>query len=161
MYKNPVATLFQAQSLECWLLRARRRNKPESSNSPSVGLGFSRSGFCNSSWAPERRLHGCGPRAWLFRGARDLPGPGIKPVFPVLAGWALYHWATRGDPRAFLWKVTPLPLPEQCLLVHFSSAFPGLGQYYKFCQSGRIKNKQAKLPIMFEWGSHLILCLFK
>ena len=28
----------------------------------------------------------CGTRAWLLRGMWDLPGPGLKPVSPALAG---------------------------------------------------------------------------
>ena len=46
--KNSVTPLFGAQSLECWLFWALRRNKPEFSNSPSVVLGFPSTGFCNS-----------------------------------------------------------------------------------------------------------------
>ena len=33
-----------------------------------------------------RRLSNCGSRAQLLRGMWDLPGPGIKPVSPALAG---------------------------------------------------------------------------
>ena len=32
------------------------------------------------------RLSSCGARAWLLRSMWDLPGPGIEPVSPVLAG---------------------------------------------------------------------------
>ena len=38
------------------------------------------------SQALERRLSSCGARASLLRGTWDLPGPGIKPVSPALAG---------------------------------------------------------------------------
>ena len=38
------------------------------------------------SWAPEHRLSSCGARAQLLRGMWDLPGPGLKPVSPALAG---------------------------------------------------------------------------
>ena len=38
------------------------------------------------SRALERRLSSCGARAKLFRGMWDLPGPGIEPVSPALAG---------------------------------------------------------------------------
>ena len=34
----------------------------------------------------ERRLSSCGAWALLLRGMWDLPGPGLEPVFPALAG---------------------------------------------------------------------------
>ena len=42
-------------------------------------------GSCGS-WALERRLSSCGARAQLLCGMWDLPGPGLEPVFPALAG---------------------------------------------------------------------------
>ena len=44
--------------------------------------GFSSCG----SWALELRLGGCGPWASLLRGMWDLPGPGLEPMSPALAG---------------------------------------------------------------------------
>ena len=38
------------------------------------------------SWGLERRLSSCGARASLLRGMWDLPGPGLEPVSPALAG---------------------------------------------------------------------------
>ena len=38
------------------------------------------------SWALERRLSSCGARAQLLCDMWDLPGPGITPVSPALAG---------------------------------------------------------------------------
>ena len=38
------------------------------------------------SQALERRLSGCGARAQLLRGIWDLPGPGLEPMSPTLAG---------------------------------------------------------------------------
>ena len=38
------------------------------------------------SRALEHRLSSCGTRAQLLRGMWDLPGPGLKPVSPALAG---------------------------------------------------------------------------
>ena len=38
------------------------------------------------SQALERRLSSCGARALLLCGMWDLPGPGLKPVSPALAG---------------------------------------------------------------------------
>ena len=39
-----------------------------------------------SSWALEPRFSCCGPWAQLLHGMWNLPGPGIKPVSPALAG---------------------------------------------------------------------------
>ena len=38
------------------------------------------------SRALEHRLSGCGAQAYLLCGMRDLPGSGIEPVSPALAG---------------------------------------------------------------------------
>ena len=38
------------------------------------------------SWALERRLSSCGQRSLLLHGMRDLPGPGLEPMSPALAG---------------------------------------------------------------------------
>ena len=38
------------------------------------------------SQALEHRLSSCGTRAQLLRGMWDLPGPGLEPVSPALAG---------------------------------------------------------------------------
>ena len=38
------------------------------------------------SWAVERRFSSCGARASLLRGMWDLPGPGLEPMSPALAG---------------------------------------------------------------------------
>ena len=50
------------------------------------------------SWALEHRLNSCGAWAYLLRGMWDLPGPGIEPISPALAGGFL---TTRppGKPR--------------------------------------------------------------
>ena len=47
--------------------------------------------------ALERRLSSCGTRAQLLRGMWDLPGPGLKPVSPALAG-GLLTTAPSGKP---------------------------------------------------------------
>ena len=57
-----------------WLLLLRSRG--------SRHMGFSSCG----SRALERRLSSCGARAQLLHGMWDLPGPGLKPVSPALAG---------------------------------------------------------------------------
>ena len=38
------------------------------------------------SQAPEHRLSSCGARAELLCGIWDLPGPGLEPMSPALAG---------------------------------------------------------------------------
>ena len=38
------------------------------------------------SLALECKLSSCGARALLLRGMWDLPGPGLEPVSPALAG---------------------------------------------------------------------------
>ena len=50
-------------------------------------MGSRHMGFrsCGSR-ALERRLRSCGSRAQLLRGMWDLPGPGLEPVSPALAG---------------------------------------------------------------------------
>ena len=58
----------------CWLLLLQSMG--------SRRVGFSSCG----SWALERRLSTCGARALLLRGMWDLPGPGLEPVSPALAG---------------------------------------------------------------------------
>ena len=44
---------------------------------------------CYGSQAPEHRLSSCGVRAQLLHDMWDLPGTGIKPVSPALAGGPL------------------------------------------------------------------------
>ena len=44
--------------------------------------GFSSCG----SWALEHRLSSCGARAQLLHGMWGLPGPGLEPMCPALAG---------------------------------------------------------------------------
>ena len=41
---------------------------------------------CCGLWALECRLSSCGAWAYLLCGMWDLPGPGLKPVSPALAG---------------------------------------------------------------------------
>ena len=50
--------------------------------SVAVARGLSSCG----SQALERRLRTCGARALLLRGMWDLPGPGLEPMSPALAG---------------------------------------------------------------------------
>ena len=47
-----------------------------------VACGLSSCGL----WAPKHRLSSCVTRALLLRGMWSLPGPGLEPVSPALAG---------------------------------------------------------------------------
>ena len=50
------------------------------------------------SWALEYRLSSCGTWAYLLLSMWDLPGPGIKPVSPELAG-GFFTTEPPGKPR--------------------------------------------------------------
>ena len=52
------------------------------------------------SWALDCRLSSCGTQAQLLRGMWDLPGPGLEPVSPALAGGFLTT-APPGKPQNF------------------------------------------------------------
>ena len=54
------------------------------------------------TWALGLRLSSCGMQAWLLRSMWDLPGAGIEPVSPVLAGGFL-PWTTREAPQQFIY----------------------------------------------------------
>ena len=62
-----------------------------------VALGLSSCG----SWALERRLSSCGTWAQLLRGMWDLPGPGLEPMSPALAG-RFITTAPPGKPLDFI-----------------------------------------------------------
>ena len=53
-----------------------------------------------------RRLSNCGSRAQLLRGMWDLPGPGLEPVSPALAG-RLSTTAPPGQPRDSAFTLEP------------------------------------------------------
>ena len=61
------------------------------------------------SWALEHRLSSCSTQAQLLRGIWDLPGPGIKPLSPALAG-GFFTTELPGKPtrQGFLRKEAPL-----------------------------------------------------
>ena len=71
---------------------------------------------CCGSWALERRLSSCGARAQLLRGMWDLPGPGLQPVSPALAG-------------GFLTTAPPGKLSPQSFLMIFLMLFWNLFFY--------------------------------
>ena len=71
------------------------------------------SGGCSSLWcagftsggsrALELRLSSCGMRALLLHGMWDLPGPGLEPMSPALAGGFLTT-APPGKPYFLIFK---------------------------------------------------------
>ena len=70
-------------------------------------MGSRRVGFSScGTRALERRLSSCGTRGLLLHGMWDLPGPGLEPVSPALAGGFLTT-VPPGKPLAlyFYWKV--------------------------------------------------------
>ena len=57
------------------------------------------------SWALERGLSSCGAQTLLLRSMWDLPGPGLEPVSPTLAGGFLTS-APPGKPMKTFLKNT-------------------------------------------------------
>ena len=55
------------------------------------------------SWALERRFSSCGTWAQLLRGMWELPGPGLEPVSPALAGGFLTT-VPPGSPTDYYFK---------------------------------------------------------
>ena len=72
-----------------------------------VACGLSSCG----SRALEHRLSSCGAQAQLLRGMWDLPGPGLKPVSPALAGRVL--------------TTVPPGKPKEAVLPHQSDVILG------------------------------------
>ena len=56
----------------------------------------------------ERRLSSCGAQAQLLRGRWDLPGPGLEPLSPALAGGFLTTAPPGKSPRYILKQVSTL-----------------------------------------------------
>ena len=64
-------------------------------------MGSRRVSFSScGSWALERRLSSCGARAQLLSGMWDLPGRGLEPMSPALAG----RFLTTAPPGKPLWS---------------------------------------------------------
>ena len=63
-----------------------------------------------------RRLSNCGSRAHLLHGMWDLPGPGLEPVSPALAG----RFSTTAPPVCFLL--------EEFINLHFYSLICSLSR---------------------------------
>ena len=104
------SSLLRAGFLQLWRARATLRCRVRASHcggfsccraqalgawaSVVVARGLSSCG----SRALECRLSSCGARAQLLHGTWDLPGPGLKPVSPALAGGFLTT-APQGKPK--------------------------------------------------------------
>ena len=105
-YSSLRCTGFSLRWLSCckaWALGTRA--------SVVVACGLSSCG----SRALEHRLRSCGARAQLLRSMWDLPGPGLEPVSPALAGRFLTT-APPGKPRfMFLTRLGSPDRPEQSL----------------------------------------------
>ena len=63
------------------------------------------------SQALEHRLSSCGARAQLLRSMWDLPGPGLEPMSPALAG-GLLTTAPPGKPSLWFFSCPVLVLPS-------------------------------------------------
>ena len=76
------------------------------------------------SRALERRLSSCGARAQLLHGMWDLPGPGLEPVSPALAGRFLTTVPPGKSQESFfvsLFSPNFIPRAFQIFLTFFSS----------------------------------------
>ena len=74
--------------------------------------GFKHAGFSSCALgALERRLCSCGAWAYLLRDMWDLPGPGLKPLSPALAGGFLTT-APPGKSQPLFTVSIVLPFPE-------------------------------------------------
>ena len=82
-----------------------------------------------SSWALEHRLNSCGAQAQVLLSMYGLPGPGIKPVSPVLAG-RFFTTEPPGKPHPFILNYTissPEPALNLCRLLTKRKCFNNLG----------------------------------
>ena len=100
-----VASCCGAQALGLWA-------------SVVVARGLSSCGL----WALERRLSSCGTWAYLLHGMWDLPGPGIEPVSPALAGGFLTT-APPGKPQGLCLLIFLLFPFEWTMLSYFLICF--------------------------------------
>ena len=66
--------------------------------------------------APEHRLSSCGSRAQLLHSMWDLPGPGLEPEYPALAGGPLTTLPPRKSLES-LFKKYGASLVAQCLRI--------------------------------------------
>ena len=85
--------------------------------------GFS----CCGAWAPgtwasvvvAHGLSSCGVQAQLLRGMWDLPGPGLKPVSPALAGGFLTTVPPGKPPCPWFWSSAVIKSPSAHIQRYF------------------------------------------
>ena len=112
------------------------------------------------SWALERRLSICGAQAQLLHGMWDLPGPGIEPVSPALAGRFLTTAPPGKSPNFFInWLFSTLSLFSLSsffllILVFMSLMFLFLNIYWSF---GDFKNKALRSSLDTWWAGWSLL----
>ena len=75
-----------------------KHEKPQLLRVDSVVAAHGLSGC--GSWAPEHRLSSCGTWAQLLCGRWDLPGSGVEPMSPTLAG-GFFSTEPLGKPGSF------------------------------------------------------------
>ena len=68
------------------------------------------------SRALERRLSSCGAPAQLLCGMWDLPGPGLKPMSPALAGRFLITVPPGKSSNGFIFNLDKVPFFSEMLL---------------------------------------------
>ena len=67
------------------------------------------------SWALEHRLSSCGTRAQLLHSMWDLPGPGLEPTSPALAGGFLITAPPGKSRNSFYIIIWNSPVTKICL----------------------------------------------
>ena len=90
-------------------------------------------------WALEHGLSSCGTRAYLLRRTWDLPGPGLEPVSPALAGGFL---------------TTAPPGKSQCMLFLSSLSFLHLFLLIKLSRFGVIFSCFFTILVTINWMPH-------
>ena len=80
----------------------------------------------------------CGARAWLLHGTWPLPGPGIEPVCPALAGGFLNRWTTWSVPGPSVFARLPCGVegrgrPEQATLRRAQWSLSAQGVVSRLC----------------------------
>ena len=95
-----------ARASHCGGFSCCRAQAPGARASVVVACGLSSCGLR----ALEHRLSSCGARAQLLRSMWDLPGPGLEPVSPALAG-------------GFLTTVSPGKSLQSCFLKYLDNFF--------------------------------------
>ena len=118
------SSLLRVGFLQLWRAGATLRCSAQASHCSGFSFcgarALGRVGFSScGSRALEHRLSSCGPRAYVLRSLWNLPGPGLEPVSPALAGGFLTT-APPGKSRHawfFLGTLVCRPWPWKCILL--------------------------------------------